>query len=232
MIRAPRILATGLLPVILALASCQSSPDRAPTLRVSVDRLDLGTAAPGEEQTATLTLRNEGTRPLHLVRTITAEGVRVQLEPEDVLPGGGQGHLRLAVTAPELPGSWERGITLVTNDPASPLRHLHVTGTTASRFAVVPSPFPLGPLRQGESSPWPLRILTTDGVQARSVTTAGSILVAKLARDEKEPRIELSIHPEAPAGAFRETVTVESTDRVRPRVEVEVYGRVTKEEAR
>jgi subtilisin family serine protease/sugar lactone lactonase YvrE len=148
---ADRLLADGIVQITVQNAAAVSSPcpgnRHGVTLRVSprIDALDFGLVQEAHPTTRSLLVANRGTAALTVssVTTDRLEIVPAQSAPFVLAPGGSR---RLSFTYnPGPDGPVTGSLTLVSDDPATPVRVLPVTGTVqpVPSIAVFPSPVPV-----------------------------------------------------------------------------------------
>lgn len=100
---------------------------KAPQVRVEAESLDFGTLAQSSSEpvTKTMTVKNIGKSPLKIRRIHTADrGVSVSID-KDTLKPGKTATVTVTVVPSQLPGALLNSrITLITNDPAAPVKTL------------------------------------------------------------------------------------------------------------
>lgn len=160
-------------------------------------------------------VRNAGTEPLVIDSVETHCGcVQGWVEQNTVLPG----HtlpIHVRVTASVYPGKTPRKtVTVVTNDPDTPVTTFIVYGVIVDSFTIEPAPVEFGEIEPGTSPELPVivRAQDTEPVRAAEVTISADMI-----RVERHPEKEvddvvaaltLRPAPDAPLGPFDLRLTV------------------------
>ena len=242
------VLATAAPPcgafVVAKLArACGSGP----RIQLTEDQHNFGKADVGVGGRHAFVVTNVGDEPLELSRGKATCGCctcvcTVQL-PESALAPGDSAELILQWKSKLYVGPFRQTTTILTNDPQRREVMLSVAGRFTGPVGVVPSQLAIGLLRVGQAATRDVCIysylpesLDITGLKLSNPQTADyfdvtwDCLSVEEVREEGEAqsgyRVHVEVRPGLPSGAFQQTITLQTTSKSVPRVEIPVQGAV------
>ena len=200
---------------------------RAPKLTIAAPTHDFGRVDQGTHVRHAFVFRNDGGLDLTIDNlrsgcACTAAAVTPQESgaPTRTIPPGGAGTIEASFDTSAEHGRQSRTISVYSNDPASPVTSLTLTGEVTAAVAAEPAQVYVGHVARGQDTPSDIRIVTGGGASVDGVESPGRVLAASL----RAASIHLSIRPDAPLGRFTESVAVRVANAAPPRLTIPVTG--------
>jgi hypothetical protein len=223
-----RIVVFGLA---IAIATCCSSacapsgPASAPPKIVFQETTyDFGRAAQGTKVTHTYAFRNGGNLDLSIDNVRASCDCTVAALSARVIPPGGDGTIEATFDTAHDIGRKTRTITVYSNDPAHPVTTLSLIGSIDADVAADPPALYVGHLRRGQAAPNEVRLSAADGTALSTADAHTKVIDASLHSVAGGTRLQVTIKPDAPAGRFKETVTLRTKSARQPVVTIPVVG--------
>jgi hypothetical protein len=196
-------------------------------LVLETSRQDVGGCKPGETVTCQVFVRNGGMKPLTISGMTGSEGLTIS--------GGGAKTLRPQVsiglncsfTAPMESGPVSHTLTIFSDDPARPSLAIELSGYVRPWLELDPVTginFGSNPHTFSISSMATITYNGTDSIEYLSANSSSDKFAAAIRPIGKTGNIMLTVSPKPPfeVGEHRATVTVETTCKPQPKVEVPV----------
>jgi len=222
---------TVLLGSAIAIVTCCSSgcapsePASAPPKIVFQDTTyDFGRAAQGTKVTHTYTFQNGGNLDLSIDNVRASCDCTVAALSARVVPPGGDGAIDASFDTAHDSGHKTRTITVYSNDPVHPVTTLSLVGTIDAEVAADPPALYVGHLRRGQAAPTEVRLSAADPSALSTADTHAKIVDANLRSVAGGARLRVAIKPDAPAGRFKDTVTVRTRSARQPLATISVVG--------
>ena len=184
---------------------------------------DFGRAMHGSVVEHDFVLRNEGTAALKIVKAGMTSPLLVTRMPRELAPGG-EGMIHFQLDTAALSGPFKGLITVFLDDPSLPEADLSFEGVVIPPVEVSPLPaFFVSGLRGKEASSAieiinheqePLRILKVEHASERFVTKLETLETGQ------RYRLTLNLKPDGPGGRKTEPITVATSSRAQPAVEI------------
>src|SRR6185436_15700181 len=127
----------ALCGVVLVAASLFAQSASQPKAVVTEPVKDLGVVAKGEKAAYEFTIRNEGNAPLQIQEVRAACGCTVA-DYDKVIGPGQAGKVRVSVDTATFNGPIAKGVTVYTNDPATPQMELTIRAQVEPFIKVKP----------------------------------------------------------------------------------------------
>lgn len=235
-----RHLRTAILALCCALlvaASLFAQGAGKPKLVAAEPIKDLGIIAKGEKASYDFAIRNEGDAPLQIQEVRAACGCTVASYDKEIAPGQA-GKIGVTVDTATFNGAIAKGVTVYTNDPATPQIELTIKAQVEPFIKVKPG-YARYITVQGESKEgtivqtlWtpdgsPMKILKVESpypyltVSFREATPEERL---KEIADKQQWRVEMHLSNDAPIGALTDSVKI-YTDHPRQKlVQISVSG--------
>lgn len=224
----PGIAALGV--VLLAWAAGAAAAPKA--VVVGDAHRDLGKVEPSDIQHLKFQLRNDGDELLVIQDAQpTCYCTSGKLDMWDVPPGGTM-TIQVRIDPSDFVGKVNKGVEILTNDPDNPTVLVHADMDILPGIAVVPPELDFGDVPAAgtkRSKTVALKAPRDRAFEVENVTSAAAYLELAHEPLDLEDRhggtVFVKVLPGAPAGAFRATVVVHTTDAERPTIEIPVHGR-------
>ena len=100
----------------------------APMLRFSPPEVDFGEMGPVETTERTVLVRNTGPVPVRIARVRACCGAKAVMSASEVAPSG-SAEMRISLTSGARPGPFKKTVSVMTDDAASPLFQLSLSGS-------------------------------------------------------------------------------------------------------
>ncbi len=193
---------------------------------------DFGIAGPGDKIDHTFKFTNVGFEPLQITRVSTSCGCTAALlTKKEILPGG-SGEIRATFETKRFEGDQKTTITIHSNDPDEPEIDLTIQGTIKRDVAVVPQGINFGDVEKGETLSGNVRLLqlSQNKLILYRIETNEKYLNVTTSRFKEENsrgfNIDITLKPEAPAGTLNEVITLHTSLKRRPRIDVPVWANI------
>lgn len=197
---------------------------------------DLGMVPKGEKAAHEFTIRNDGDAPLQIQEVKAACGCTVA-DYDKVIAPGQTGKVRMSVDTATFSGPIAKGVTVFTNDPATPQMELTVRATVEPFIKVQPG-YARYSTVQGEKEGTIVQTLWTPDKSPLEIVKIESPYPylkvsfreakpeerAKAAQDQQQWRIEMTLTNDAPVGPLNEPVKVYTNNPKQKLVQIPVSG--------
>lgn len=222
-----------LVLLALSLSSCggnQRTP-LPPRIVFAETSFDAGHIEQGEKVTHTFHFHNEGDIDLQITQVRSSCGCITTTPDKMVVPPGGNGEIEVTFNTTSYFGRNVRTTSVLSNDPQSPLARLRIIATINYDVAIDPPHIYVGKVKRGASVRTFPRVLIGDDRDVRFTNIESKSKIVKVdwaavGSNERERRLAVSIQPDAPAGAFRESILIHTTSERRPVMAVSIIGTV------
>lgn len=198
--------------------------------------MDAGVVPKGEKISHDFVIRNEGDAPLEITQVKPACGCTVVDFDKTIAPGK-TGKVNSVVDTATFSGAIAKGVTVFTNDPATPRLELTVRAKVEPHIAVKPG-YARYLTVQGEEKSGTIaqNLWTSDGspmdvVKVESPYEFLKVSFREATQEERIPeaqgkqwRVEMTLDNNAPVGALAEHVTVHTNHAKQKLVTIPVSG--------
>lgn len=185
---------------------------------------DFGRAAQGTKVTHSYAFRNAGGLDLTIDNVHASCGCTVAAASARVIPPGGEGSIETTLDTAHDSGRKKRTITVYSNDPAQPVTNLSLAGEIDAEVAADPPALYVGHVQRGQTPRNQVRLLVTDAALLTRAESTGKVLDASLRTTGAATSLSVTIKPEAPAGRFKDTVTVHTKSQRQPVITIPIVG--------
>lgn len=222
---------------LFAQAPAQSQGTAAKPKAVAVEPVkELGLVPKGEQATHEFTIRNEGNAPLQIQEVRAACGCTVA-DYDKVIAPGQTGKVRMSVDTTTFSGPIAKGVTVFTNDPATPQIELTVRANVEPFIKVSPG-YARYSMVQGEKEGKITQTLWTPDKSPMQIVKVESpypyLKVSfreakpeernKAAQDQQQWVIDMVLASDAPVGPLTEPVKVHTNSTKQKLVQIPVSG--------
>jgi hypothetical protein len=218
---------------LLSVSAAFGETAKAPKIIFEHTLYDFGYAGPGQKVKYNFRFTNNGDAKLIIEKVTACCGCSAELVPgKDIMPGEG-GEIRTNCTMPRHEAVHKKTFTVLSNDPAADKIELAVTGRVKRGFAVVPQSINLGKVKKGQTISGFVRILqlSDDNLMLKKVDANDKLFIVKTHRFEGENHrghhIDIILKPNLPAGLFKEVITLHTSMKQRPRIDVPVWAEIS-----
>jgi hypothetical protein len=214
-----------------------STPLGEPNLRVGRIQLDervydFGFAGQGFEIVHEFVFRNTGEGILRVHNVSTSCGCLAALSSgENIFPGG-IGIIRAAFQTGKYEGKQKKSIYIESNDPAEPKAELAIQGVVKNAIVVTPQGLGFDNLPRGKIVSKMIKVLdlAKEGFQITRIEGKKDYFHVGIDRYQDKITqgfiLAISLTPEIPSGVFNEIITVHTSSRKQPRIDIPVWGKV------
>ena len=219
------LLVIGLLLLSSACATAPTPP-QPPKIVFEDTTRDFGHVEQGAAVRHQFTFHNGGGLDLTIDNVRASCGCVATTTASRAIVAGGSGAIQVTFDTGREVGRTVRTITVYSNDPTSPVTALTLRGDIDADVAAEPPQLYLGHVRAGQTVPSELRIVTPrDGASVGAVEASGPVIEAT-ATDPSRRHIRVAVRKDAPAGRFREQLSVRITSARHPLVTIPIAGTV------
>lgn len=197
---------------------------------------DLGFVPKGEKAAHEFVLRNDGDAPLQIQEVRAACGCTVA-DYDKVIAPGQTGKVKMTVDTATFSGPIAKGVTVFTNDPATPQMELTVRATVEPFIKVMPG-YARYSTVQGEKEGTIVQTLWTPDKSPMEIVKVESpypyLKVSfreakpeernKAAQDQPQWRVEMTLANDAPVGPLTEPVKIYTNSAKQKLVQIPVSG--------
>jgi uncharacterized protein DUF1573 len=198
---------------------------------------DLGFVAKGEKAAYDFTIRNEGNAPLQIQEVRAACGCTVADYDKVIAPGKG-GKIRVSVDTSTFSGPIAKGVTVYTNDPATPQMELTIRAQVEPFIKVKPG-YARYITVQGETKEGTIvqTLWTPDGSPLKIVKVESPYPYLQVSFHEAKPeerlkdvpdqqqwKVEMHLSNDAPVGPLTDSVKVYTDHAKQKLVQIPVSG--------
>ena len=193
---------------------------------------DFGVVEPEDRPQYHFTFRNTGESDLVISKVKPSCGCTAVLLSNETIKSGGHGEIEVSLNPQGRRGKQELTVAVHSNAKDQPIVNLTLQGRIKATVAVSPERIFFGSVNNQETHEKRIRVLDSgDGkLRVLRVETTSSFLTAEaLPRDSDgliTYEVKVLLHSGAPAGQFKETLTIHSNDAHRPRLDVSIEGNV------
>jgi len=185
---------------------------------------DFGRTAQGTKVTHSYAFRNAGGLDLTIDNVRASCGCTVAAASGRVIPPGGEGSIETMLDTARDSGRKTRTITVYSNDPAQPVTNLSLAGEVDAAVAADPPALYVGHVQRGQTPRNQVRLLVADAALVTRAESDGKVLDASLRTTGAGTSLSVTIKPDAPAGRFKDMVTVRTKSPRQPVVTIPVVG--------
>lgn len=214
-------------------SSVQSAPHPAtsgpqPKLEVINPTYDFGTVLNGVPVQHTFVIKNVGPGKLIIGQVMASCGCTAAKPTRSELAPGQTSEINVSLATGVLSGHDSHAVTLMTNDPKSPMTTLTMVGEVKTQVTAVPAEIDFGKLPHGQAAARDLivRPLKAQGfVIERVVNSNPNIKIERQgAGSDHSVKYKVLLAKSAPVGPFVDTVEIKNN---RAPLSVAVFGNVT-----
>jgi hypothetical protein len=221
-----RALLCSLLTISIVLSGCSpSGPASAPPKIVFQETThDFGRTPQGAKVTHSYAFRNAGGLDLSIDNVRASCGCTVATAAGRSIPPGGAGSIDITLDTTHDSGRKTRTITVYSNDPAQPVTNLSLAGEVDAEVAADPPALYVGHVQRGQTPRNQVRLLVADATLLSGAESDGKVLDASLRTTGTGTSLSVTIKAAAPAGRFKNMVTVRTKGLRQPLVRIPVVG--------
>jgi len=208
-----------------------SAADDQPRLVVEQGMFDFGMVERGARIEHTFRILNRGTGELRIDHVKGSCGCTVGVASASEVSGGGEGRVLVTLDTSGMAGRMTKVVNVYTNDPASPVIGLGMTGEIVADIVVSPNPLYLGRVRRGDRTR--REVLLRPGRPGGTETVTRVEHGGAVVRATLEPlpsgsgqRLVIELRHDLPLGRFSEQLTLRTTSPREPTLAMTVFGSV------
>jgi Protein of unknown function (DUF1573) len=197
---------------------------------------DIGLVAKGEKAAYDFAIRNEGDAPLQIQEVRAACGCTVASYDKEIAPGQ-TGKVRVSVDTATFSGAIAKGVTVFTNDPATPQMELTIRAQVEPFIKAKPG-YARFLTVQGETKEGTIvqTLWTPDGSPMKIVRVESPYSFLKVDFHEAKPeerlteieqpqwKVEMRLSNDAPVGPLTESVKIHTDNAKQKLVQIPVSG--------
>jgi hypothetical protein len=203
----------------------------APRLDVPEAVHDFGTVDQGVPVKFAFRVRNVGDEPLRVENVKSSCGCTIGVATGRDVPPGDYTYITVNLDTARLSGRTTRAVTVYTNDPATPVQPLALTGDVRSDLVLSPTPLYFGHVVMGQAVRREIVVRPGRPGGADVVSFVDSEDSALRARLDAGPepgtqRVVVDVSPDLPPGRFDGEVRLRTTSASNPVITVPVFGMV------
>jgi hypothetical protein len=189
---------------------------------------EFGHVSAGTTVAHTFAFRNAGGRDLSIDNIRTSCNCTAVTSAR-LVPAGAEGTIRASFDTHDDFGQRTRTITVYSNDPAQAVTTLALHGAIDADVAADPPQLYVGHLRRGQAAPSDVRLIINEpaAIAVGPVQTSGVVLASVVHDSTAQAtgnRLRITIKPDAPLGAFNDSVLVHTNSTSRPLLTIPVAG--------
>lgn len=221
-----RALLYSVLSSSVVLSGCNPSDQVSAPPRIVFQETmhDFGRTAQGSKVRHSFAFRNAGGLDLSIDNLRASCACTVAAPSVRVIPPGGEGSIDATFDTERDSGRKTRTITVYSNDPAQPVTNLSLLGEIDAEVAVEPPALYVGHVQRGQTPRNQARLLVADAALLTGAESDGKILDASLRATGAGISLSVTIKPDAPAGRFKDTVTVRTKSPRQSVVTIPIVG--------
>jgi hypothetical protein len=222
------VMLLGLMILLLGTAIAASGP----LLRISEREVDFGKVEQYQTVKHQITLGNEGDMPLRILKVESSCGCTVAVPSDSIVPPGRAVTLNIAFSSKDSSGPQEKRIVLRTNDPAEPTVTILVRSDIHVLVRLEEELVHFDPVKIGTTAHKRVRIAADkdSGLEIAKIEGGKKIIETTMTHedtaDEAVIWLDIKIRPDAPAGIFRETLSLMTTKPKPTRTKLTVAGTI------
>lgn len=200
-------------------------------LEVESAVFDFGAVDQGQSVEHAFRLHNVGDAPLRVLDVKSTCGCTAGVVAGDEVPPGGDGWVTVRLDTARLAGPISKVVTIYTDDAATPVAGLTLTGQVLADLVVSPTHLYLGRIRRGEPVRQEIHVLSGRPGTAYAVAWAEetspllTATVEPLAEGEGQ-RVVVELPADLPLGRVNDRILLHTTSPSVPTLIVPVFGSV------
>ena len=202
-----------------------------PVIQFEKTVLDLGKVVEGDVPAGKFSFRNAGTGMLELSKVDTSCGCTVASAKPDKLQPGEVGDIIFTLDLTNLRGPTEKSITVLSNDPKSPVVQLLIKAEIKAVFEFTPELLFLGEVQSGRSAKGEIRIKRLDGKKLHiTKTQTKEFITVKIEPEENSQgqvaRLLIEAKPPGKPGVFTDMLTVHMDNSEKANLLIPIAGQL------
>lgn len=193
---------------------------------------DFGIAGQQEEIKHDFVFKNTGDGLLQIKNLRPSCGCVAALLSGENIPSGETGIIQVTFKTNKYEGKQKKFIYVETNDPKEPKIELVVQGNIKSDIAVDPQGIHFGDVIKGETVSKKVKVfdMSNEGLQLKRIQINEKLFAIKTETFKGEHNrgfeLEITLKPDIPAGPLKETITLHTNLKRRPRIDIPVLGNI------
>lgn len=221
-----------MLCAILVAALPAAIAGASPLLHISNRAVDFGRIDQFQQVREKLTIRNDGTSPLRILKIDSDCGCTAGALSDSLILPGREVSIEIAFSSKDYQGPQDKTITIKTNDPAEPTLRIAVRADVVPYVRVSDERARFATVKLGESATQKIRFSSEKGfgLKIESVGDGGEYLATRVEADpsakEEAFWLHLTLKPDAPAGPFRKVIDVDTGGKVKRTFHIVATGQV------
>jgi len=207
----------------------------APKIYCANPNFDFHNVDEGGDITHLFKIVNRGKTTLIINHVATSCGCTAAVEDKKEIQLGGQGIITATYHTKGRPGHATKVITVSSNDPVNPNYQMNLDMTVVREIDVQPDKIYLYNVQHGQAQTTPvkitgkpllpLKILSAQSTNG-SVTVGGIIPFSDQATGLYGATLQVSVPATQPIGNFTDTLKVQTNDKKKPELDIDVQGEV------
>lgn len=176
--------------------------------------------------------KNAGDEDLIISRVRACCGAKAMLLSEKTVPPGGEGKVKATVDIAGREGAQDYYVYVYSNDPITPVVKLYVKGIIKEGLRVIPENIFLGHVKKSALKVRKLCIIEPEGEEFKilKIETLSKHLSTRASRSTVKNRkgweVEVALKPDIPIGELNEKITIYTTSKKHPKIEIPVTGNI------
>lgn len=191
-----------------------------PLLRISERKIDFGTVDQFQQLHHSLVLRNEGDRPLRILKVETSCGCTAAVPADSIVPPGKEVKIDVAFSTREYEGPQEKTLTLRTNDPAEPVVRVAVLADVKPYVRMDPTVLHFDTVPRGDTPTQKVHFSADKGFGLAIGKVEGGEdhfkVLSQPVPSSKEEAVDviLTLRRDAPPGQFRTIFKIQTKGKI------------------
>jgi hypothetical protein len=222
----------GLLLALGPLAGAGGVRVAGPVVQLDPASVDFGTIAQGAIRTADVTVSNEGTAPLRILKVQSDCGCTVPSLSDSVLAPGETTRLHIELSTAGTSGEIAKTVMLKTNDPASPNAAVVLRALVRSPIHFGPTELNLGTLARGAS--WAdtirIKVARAEPLTIDSLSFPSDLVTTQTGEhadgDSLVYEVRVRLRPDVPPGPVHATGHIYTSHRLARDLSIRLVGQV------
>lgn len=204
-----------------------------PRIQFKEKEFNFGAAGEGERITHIFTFTNIGGKNLEIKEVATSCGCTAAVTSAEIIPPGGGGQIQVIFDLSRRKGLQEKEIYVSSNDPERSMLVLRISGEVKTDIGLEPESLNFVNIHGGKRVEKQIKIVQVekDELKINKIEANPkyfSVTLSSLQEDtgKKGFNMRVSLLPDAPAGIINEVITLHSTSKRRPRVDIPIFGNI------
>ncbi len=213
--------------------AAEPSPDvNHPRIQFEETVYDFGVAGQREKIRHEFVFKNTGGRPLTIKGARATCGCIAEIVTKKIVEPGESGSITVIFETRQYRGRHEKSVFVESDDPGNPVIELTMAGLIRTDAVVIPRFLYFGDVEKGQEVVRVVKLVRigSEAFALHKIDSSAHFLSVSHSRLKGERNegmeIRVRLEPNAPVGKFAEVITLHTSRKKRPRIDVPVAGNV------